>query len=206
MRKENHVADAFLPEQHDAQAINANADAARWRHAVFECHEKIFIKFLLLAAGLLLEAFALLNTPELALVFAGGETLFDYRDYRCQFDRRAAELGIEPIVLGTVDNDDLPFLLAQASVLPFFSTKEGFGLAAMEALAAGTPVVARDLPVLREVFGETVAYAADHVGMSRSLAAALDRRHDGAAGRALARSLTWDAAAQRHLEFYRSVG
>ncbi len=154
----------------------------------------------------LLEAFALLNRPELALVFAGGETLFDYRDYRCQFDRRAAELGIEPIVLGTVDNDDLPFLLAQASVLPFFSTKEGFGLAAMEALAAGTPVVARDLPVLREVFGETVAYAADHVGMSRSLAAALDRRHDGAAGRALARSLTWDAAAQRHLEFYRSVG
>ena len=43
--------------------------------------------------------------------------------------------------------------VAGAAVFAFPSTKEGFGLAAMEALAAGVPVVVRDLPVLREVFG-----------------------------------------------------
>lgn len=153
----------------------------------------------------LLEAFALLDRQDLALVFAGGETLFDYRDYRVEFDRRAQELGIEPVVLGTVDNDDLPYLVAQASVLPFFSTKEGFGLAAMEALAAGTPVVARDLPVLREVFGDAVDYASEPESMARALASAVDHGHDAAAGRALARGLTWDEAARRHLDFYRSV-
>lgn len=154
----------------------------------------------------LLEAFAMLDRPELSLVFAGGETLFDYRDYRLHFDTRATQLGVRPIVLGTVDNDELPHLVAQASVLPFFSTKEGFGLAAMEALAAGTPVVARDLPVLREVFGDAVAFASDHAGMARELATAIDHGHDPSVGRALARTLTWDRSAQLHLEFYRSVG
>ena len=51
--------------------------------------------------------------------------------------------------------------MAAADVFAFPSTKEGFGLAAMEALAAGVPVVVRDLPVLREVFGDAVRYASD---------------------------------------------
>ncbi|OAK53508.1 MSMEG_0565 family glycosyltransferase [Rhodococcoides kyotonense] len=152
----------------------------------------------------LLDAFARLNRPDLSLVFAGGETLFDYRDYRRRFDSYAAQLGIEPIILGTVDDDELPHLVAQASVLPFFSTKEGFGLAAMEALAAGIPVVARDLPVLREVFGDAVTYASEPKSMADQLAAVLDGPRDSQAGRLLARSLTWDAAAQKHLDFYRS--
>lgn len=153
----------------------------------------------------LLESFALMDAPELSLVFAGGETLFDYRDYRREFESRAADLGIEPIVLGTVDNDELPHLVAQASVLAFFSTKEGFGLAAMEALAAGTAVVARDLPVLREVFGDAVTYASEHSEMAEKLSEAIEFGHDARAGHALAVSLTWDAAASRHLEFYRTL-
>jgi hypothetical protein len=42
----------------------------------------------------LLEAFASLRRrhPDLRLVFGGGETLFDYRDYRAAFETRAAEL------------------------------------------------------------------------------------------------------------------
>ncbi|WP_344056434.1 MSMEG_0565 family glycosyltransferase, partial [Prauserella halophila] len=49
----------------------------------------------------LLEAFALLRDrdPELRLVIVGGETLFDYRGYRARFDARAADLGVEPVVL-----------------------------------------------------------------------------------------------------------
>ncbi|SNT49564.1 MSMEG_0565 family glycosyltransferase [Rhodococcoides kyotonense] len=153
----------------------------------------------------LLDAFAQLDRPDLSLVFAGGETLFDYRDYRCEFESRAQHLGVEPIVLGTVDDDELPHLVAQAAVLPFFSTKEGFGLAAMEALAAGIPVVARDLPVLREVFGDAVTYAHDSAELAAELAAAIGSERTQETGRALARSLTWDAAAQRHLDFYRSL-
>ena len=44
-----------------------------------------------------------------------------------------------PIVLGPVPDPDLPSLVAAASAFAFPSVKEGFGLAAMEALAAGVP-------------------------------------------------------------------
>ncbi|WP_433633717.1 MSMEG_0565 family glycosyltransferase [Nocardia sp. CA-120079] len=153
----------------------------------------------------LLEAFAVFarTAPAHRLVIAGGETLFDYREYRAEFDRRANELGIEPIVLGTVEHAELPALVAAASVLPFLSTKEGFGLAAMEALVAGTPVVARDLPVLREVFADAVEYATTPETMAEAMASAIvpdtSRR---ARGTALAAEFTWDTVASAHLAFY----
>ncbi|WP_019930371.1 MSMEG_0565 family glycosyltransferase [Nocardia sp. BMG111209] len=153
----------------------------------------------------LLESFAILarEHPDLSLVFAGGETLFDYRDYRARFDTRATELGLNPIVLGPVPHPDLPALMAAATVLPFLSTKEGFGLAAMEALAAGIPVVARDLPVLREVFGDTVEYAANAPAAAAAMSRALHRDpvriiH----GRTVARGYDWDRAAAAHLACY----
>ena len=151
----------------------------------------------------LLEAFARLDRRDLQLVIGGGETLFDYRDYRARCDARARELGVSPLVLGPVDDDELPALVAGAQVLGFPSTKEGFGLAAMEALAAGVPVVARDLPVLREVFGDTVRYGSDVDGLAAALDAALsDPPCHAEPGRELAAGYTWAAAASAHEDFY----
>lgn len=157
----------------------------------------------------LLEAYARLHDerPDVRLVFGGGETLFDYRTYRADFDARVAELGLEPILLGTVDDDDLPTLVAAAGALAFVSTKEGFGLAAMEALAAGVPVVARDLPVLREVFASTVSYASDHPSIARALVAALDGAGPAPGpGRDLAALHDWDDVARSHELFYAAIG
>jgi glycosyltransferase-like protein len=156
----------------------------------------------------LLEAHALLRekAPDVRLVIAGGETLFDYRDYRARWDKRAAELGTEPLVLGPVADDELPSLVAAASVFAFPSVKEGFGLAAMEALAAGVPVVTRDLPVLREVFRDAARFAADPPGLASQLLAALACPGSlRAAGQALADRYTWKAAAAAHLELYRTL-
>ncbi|PRY30807.1 MSMEG_0565 family glycosyltransferase [Pseudosporangium ferrugineum] len=157
----------------------------------------------------LLDAYALLrrDVPGLDLVIAGGETLFDYRDYRAAWQARADELGITPRVLGPVGQDVLPGLVAGAAAFAFPSTKEGFGLAAMEALAAGTPVVVRDLPVLREVFGDTVGYGSDPAGLALALRESLEDHpaERAAAGRALAAAHTWSAAAERHAAFYRTL-
>ncbi|AQT82686.1 glycosyl transferase family 1 [Mycolicibacterium litorale] len=156
----------------------------------------------------LIRAYHLLSQshPGISLVFAGGETLFDYRDYRAAFEQLAHDLGVEPVILGPVDDATLPALVAAARVFAFPSTKEGFGLAAMEALAAGRPVVVRDLPVLREVFGATVDYADDAAGLATAIEAALSPDPDRvAAGRSLATSLTWADCARSHLRFYAEV-
>ncbi len=157
----------------------------------------------------LLDAYAQLRAglPELNLVIAGGETLFDYRAYRSAWQERATALGITPNVLGPVEHDALPGLVAGAAAFAFPSTKEGFGLAAMEALAAGVPVVVRDLPVLREVFGDAVTYGSDPTGLAAALREALTAPSPQrtAAGRALAAAHTWRTAAEAHAAFYRKL-
>lgn len=194
----------------EAASVRGAVGRERWRSALGD--------YVLALGGIeprkgsldLLEAFAIArgDHPDLRLVFGGGETLFDYRDYRAAFDERAEELGIEPTILGTIDEAELPALVAAAKALAFVSTKEGFGLAAMEALAAGTPVIARDLPVIREVFGDTVRYATDAASIAARIGGALDgpvAATDARPGEELAGRHTWAAAAAAHERFYRSI-
>ncbi|HVV08541.1 MSMEG_0565 family glycosyltransferase [Amycolatopsis sp.] len=198
-----------IPNGVDAERFAAAAGHERWRAR--------FGRYVLSVGGIeprkgsleLLEAYALLRRwePDVRLVIGGGETLFDYRDYRAAWERRAVELGVEPVVLGPVEHDELPALMAAASVFAFPSTKEGFGLAAMEAVAAGVPLVASDLPVLREVFGGVAGFGADPAGLAAELRRALTEPDPArrAAGQELAARYTWRAAARAHVEFYEGL-
>ncbi|GAB2966236.1 hypothetical protein GCM10023080_030220 [Streptomyces pseudoechinosporeus] len=109
--------------------------------------------------------------------------------------------------MGQVAEDDLPSLVAAADGFAFPSVKEGFGLAAMEALAAGVPLVVRDLPVLREVFGPAARFATtpDELAIQLGHALTADDPDRRTAGRFLAARHTWDTAAHDHLDFYRSA-
>jgi glycosyltransferase-like protein len=139
------------------------------------------------------------------LVIAGGETLFDYRSYREAWEARAVELGITPVVLGPVDDAELPALVAGADVFAFPSVKEGFGLAPLEALAAGVPLVVSDLPVFHEIFGAAAIYASGPAALAAGLHAALTGPRRGEFGRSVAARYTWEAAAAAHLEFYSTL-
>lgn len=157
----------------------------------------------------LLHAYALLaaSIPDLKLVIAGGETLFDYRPYRQAWDSAATELGVEPVVVGPVDDDLLPGLVAGAEAFAFPSVKEGFGLAPMEALAAGVPLVVSDLPVSHEIFGKAATYATGPIALATALRSAITQQAPDHQflGRAIAAGYTWEAAAEAHLTFYASI-
>ncbi|MEV1292478.1 MSMEG_0565 family glycosyltransferase [Pseudonocardia sp. NPDC049635] len=195
----------------DATVIGNGVDAARFAGADGTPWRERLGRYVLSVGGIeprkgtadLVEAMALV--PRLRLVVGGGETLFDYRDYRASVLARADELGVTPEILGPVADDDLPGLVAGAAAFAFPSVKEGFGLAAMEALAAGVPLVARDLPVLREVFGPAARFATDPAGFAAELTAAVSRPDPvrERAGRELAARHSWSAAAEGHVRLYR---
>lgn len=124
-------------------------------------------------------------------------------------EREVAErrLGGRINLLGYVPEDDIPGLLHRASayVLPSFS--EPFGISALEAAAAGLPVVlskstgvAEVLPhALRadywdvELLAEYVRAVLDHPPLARAL---------GSAARETARRMTWERCAERTLHVY----
>jgi glycosyltransferase involved in cell wall biosynthesis len=71
-----------------------------------------------------------------------------------------ARLGIADRVrlAGYVSSDELAQLYRDALVLALPSLYEGFGLTVLEAMNAGTPVVASELPAVREIAGDAAWY------------------------------------------------
>jgi glycosyltransferase involved in cell wall biosynthesis len=110
--------------------------------------------------------------------------------------------------LGYLPDPDLVRLVAGAAALVLPSVYEGFGLPALEALACGTPVVASDLPALREVLGDQAELvpADDPAALAAALARALDDpggEPARTARRTRAAGFTWENCAQATLSAYR---
>lgn len=132
-------------------------------------------------------------------------------------ERLAARLGLAGhiTVLPFVDRRVLAALYRRAALLLQPSDREGFGLPVAEAMACGTPVVASDLPALREVGGEAATYCpvADLERWIRSVKDLLSERADDAeawrvrraAGTAQARRFNWPEHARRMTEVYREL-
>ena len=68
------------------------------------------------------------------------------------------EFGRRLIWLDRADDATLANLYANAIALLFPSVAEGFGLPLIEAKHFGTPVIASDLPVFREIAGDEITY------------------------------------------------
>lgn len=80
---------------------------------------------------------------------------------RSRLEARLDALGIRDRVnfLGWLSDSDLQVAYHAAAVVALPSLAEGFGLTLLEAMSCGTPCVAADLPVLREVAGDAADFA-----------------------------------------------
>ncbi len=134
-------------------------------------------------------------------------------DYRAA--RTAAALGTTEggtiVLAGYVPDDDLPALYQAADVFVYPSLFEGGGLPILEAMAAGTPVVAARSTALPETVGDA-GILVDPLNAGeladKLLRLALDRNaRDDLKRRGLARAatFTWQAAAERTLQTYREL-
>lgn len=88
--------------------------------------------------------------------------------------RRWAHELSDVILTGHVPDEDLACIYTGAHALVCSSDGAGFGLTTVEALACGTPVVACDVPALREVLGDRATFvpADDYEGLMAAAAGA----------------------------------
>ena len=115
------------------------------------------------------------------------------------------------IVTGFVDERTLAALYAGAECLLHAAFLEGFGLTALESLAAGTPVVGYAGGAVAEVVGDAglLVPSGDEDALANALGRFLDDEplRTGLRNRTRARAgaFSWDRAADETLAVYRSV-
>ena len=107
---------------------------------------------------MLIEAIVLLNSnrkEKIHLKIVSGRTVFTERLEKEVSSKKANDF-VE--ILGFVDDINLELLYKNSVAFVFTTLAEGFGLPPMEAIKAGTLAAVSDIPVLKEVYGESDFY------------------------------------------------
>ena len=163
---------------------------------------------------LLLQAAAQMETGQAVKVMVvGGIEEGDTEVSRLQDSAR--DLGIDRVIefVGRVDQDELPFYYNAADVCVMPSYYESFGMAALEAMACGTPVVASRVGGLSTVVHhghtgflkswrcpEAFANSLDMILSSEDLQDSM-----GKAARKRAEDMSWENVAARIVDVYRAA-
>jgi glycosyltransferase involved in cell wall biosynthesis len=111
-----------------------------------------------------------------------------------------AERERDVVLTGLVSDDDLAAIYSGARALVLASADESFGLPTVEALACGTPVVACDVPALREVLADRATFVG--VGDLPALVRAAEAARRPAPPPP---AFTWDDAARATWAVYREL-
>src|SRR5262249_48414822 len=146
------------------------------------------------------------GVPDLVIV---GKALEPETGRRLERARAACgALAARVHLVGGVAYERVPDWYRHAEVFAFPSLLETFGHPLLEAMSAGTPVLASDTPVSREIGGDAAHYAdaRDPEALSRGLEellfdAAL-RERLVRRGAARVADFSWDASARRHLALF----
>jgi glycosyltransferase involved in cell wall biosynthesis len=122
-----------------------------------------------------------------------------------------AELGPALRQLGRLPEPELQALYAGATVFAFPSFHEGFGLPVLEAMSAGVPVVASDIPPIREVAGDAAVLVAPGnetawaEALSEVLGSPSRQAEMAGAGRRRAEAFSWEHTARQTIRIYEEL-
>lgn len=164
----------------------------------------------------ILEAFRQLHAvrPSAQLLIAGGASVLDHQAYQAEFSTRLDAAGLPRsavIRAGVIPDSDMPSLYRLADVLVFASIREGFGLAVLEAMASGIPVIASHIAPFTEYLGDNDVVWCDplHIGsianaMATILAEPL-RSRLSLSGLMVAHRHDWSQTAQAHIPVYQGL-
>jgi glycosyltransferase involved in cell wall biosynthesis len=195
------ISEAFT--RADAQAI-ARVRARNRLNAPF----LLFVGLLSTRKNLvaLLDAFAEIakRRADLDLVLAGKES-HGFEEIAAAIERHPFKGRVKRV--GFVPDAELPALYSAAELMVFPSLTEGFGLPVLEAFACGTPVVASNLPVFREIGGSelVVADAKDPGSLAAAIVKTWETPIDDARRARLAAhaaQFTWQAAGRKTLQVW----
>jgi len=204
------VGEGFSPDANDEADARAAGLAGAPPGAVELLHVGSAIARKRIDALLAICAALVPRVPDLRLIRVGGA-------FTGAQQRMVDDLGLTGriSVVDFLDERTLAAMYRRAALVLQPSEREGFGLPLLEALACGTPVVASDLPVLKEVGGAAVEYCpvGDTQAWVRTVSALFEeRRRDPArwaarqaAGRARARCFSWSPFAARLTEIYQMI-
>ncbi|MCZ6528673.1 MAG: MSMEG_0565 family glycosyltransferase [Candidatus Dadabacteria bacterium] len=154
---------------------------------------------------------------KLVWLIGGGETLFDYMEYRDEFFSEVENLGLEldkdVFVLGNVPESKMQSLYNSADVFVFPSIKEGWGLVVQEAMAAGVPVIASGIEPMTEYLvdeeNSLLISPMDYDEMAQKIIMVFDnlglRSKLIENGRSTANIYSWENAARKHIDFYNEI-
>lgn len=107
------------------------------------------------------------------------------------------------IFLEHVSERFMKYLMENCKALLFPSLEEGFGLPPLEALSLGTQVIASDIPVMREIYGDTIHYI-NPVGEAVDLNEILEKKLYGNISEILEEH-SWNRSASQWAELIKEV-
>jgi len=191
------------PPLHEAAGVSAPARAPEGPFALVVGDNRPRKNLRVLA-----EAWARMgDAPALQLVSAGPADP-RYPSLECM----AAETGARGIVaLGWTPEPELAWLYGRAAVVLFPTRYEGFGFPLVEAFQRGLPVIASDIPTLREIGTGVAEFVAEDdpgawVRAITGIVASPERRSTMAeAGRVRAAELSYRRTAEATLELLREA-
>ncbi len=99
----------------------------------------------------LIDAVALIDNPLPLVIVGRGYDENELKD-------RASAAGITCRFMGVISDTEKWRLVRQCAFLVFPTSLEGFGMPPGEALSCGKPAICSDIPILREVYGDSVEY------------------------------------------------